>query len=404
MKQRNKILFTAMLWLTSSMTIWAQSSNITISKTLDGESNDAAGEVTHAESDGVCTLTVNPADGKYLAGATAISVRQTIDAGMASARTRSGEPTILAVEVEASGTTNKNGGGNYQFAYDSNCSYAVTVAFLSGASTSVTVDGVVYYGVNNGCTVCGKTEPHYHVGDGTEGSGYESETTPTELTIPASVGGLPVTVISDNAFKGCSTLKKLTIENTESVVKLGQNALSGTGYPWIHVPADKVEEYRTNTDWVRYTDKIVPIGLKTQIALGGVVYYYKLGAAGGGNYYVGNQTNGAGYDSSSELKEIVVKDVITADLNGLSQDIPVTAINTHAFQNCTLLEKVTFLGNVKILNRECFKGCENLRTVVLPSSLLVIDLDAFTGCTNLTSIEIPAAVQNVNAGAFSGCI
>ena len=401
MKQRNKILFTAMLWLTSSMTIWAQSSNITISKTLDGESNDAAGEVTHAESDGVCTLTVNPADGKYLAGATAISVRQTIDAGMASARTRSGEPTILAVEVEASGTTNKNGGGNYQFAYDSNCSYAVTVAFLSGASTSVTVDGVVYYGANNGCTVCGKTEPHYHVGDGTEGSGYESETTPTELTIPASIGGLPVTIISDNAFKGCSTLKKLTIENTEGVVKLGQNALSGTGYPWIHVPADKVEEYRTDTSWKDYKDRIAPLGLKTTVTLDGVIYYYNIN----GYYYAGNGTeHGSGYDAASGRTEIEIKGEIPAAENGTAEAIPVKFVANHAFLGCEQITKVTINDNVSlILGDNAFHDCKNLQEIHISTISSRIPSNCFYGCSSLREVEIPANVIEYYSNAFSGC-
>ena len=97
--------------------------------------------------------------------------------------------------------------------------------------TTSAADGIKLYLVMEaaGCPICGKTEPHYHVGDGTDGSGYDEASAPVDnkLTIPRSVTmtvngeetEIAVTAIAENAFKGLGlTVVVATDETTGAVI------------------------------------------------------------------------------------------------------------------------------------------------------------------------------------------
>ena len=115
------------------------------------------------------------------------------------------------------------------------------------------------------------------------------------------------------------------------------------------------------------------------------------------------------------------------DLDIRSVSIPntVTAIEEHAFQNCSYLSKVTFptklqyvgtcsfsgtalqsvvLPNgTKELNQSAFSGCEKLTSVTISNTLKYIPKYGFSGCKNLTTINIPNSVSRIGFGAFWDC-
>ena len=142
-------------------------------------------------------------------------------------------------------------------------------------------------------------------------------------------------------------------------------------------------------------------GSATNVTIPSTIYGYKVCKIGDGAFY--------------------------EDLDIRSVSIPntVTAIEEHAFQNCSYLYKVTFptklqyvgfcsfkdtalqsvvLPNgTKELDEAAFSGCEKLTSVTISNTLKYIPKYGFSGCKNLTTINIPNSVSRIGFGAFWNC-
>ncbi len=81
----------------------------------------------------------------------------------------------------------------------------------------------------------------------------------------------------------------------------------------------------------------------------------------------------------------------------------VTAIDPHAFEDCSLLTSVTIPNSVTIIDSYVFSGCSGLVSVSIPNSVISINVCAFSGCSSLTSIEIPDSVTYIGMSAFENC-
>ncbi len=83
----------------------------------------------------------------------------------------------------------------------------------------------------------------------------------------------------------------------------------------------------------------------------------------------------------------------------------VETIDYQAFQNCTSLESVNFLGtNVTLINTGAFKGCTALATLYNFDKLTtVVQKLAFENCTSLTTLRFSEGTTIANANAFNGC-
>lgn len=89
--------------------------------------------------------------------------------------------------------------------------------------------------------------------------------------------------------------------------------------------------------------------------------------------YNGLPVKEIGYDVFNYNKDI--KSVVIPD--------SVTAIQAHAFQDCTALENVTMSKELVYLGIGAFRRCENLTELVLPDTLTAVDRLAVSGCTSL---------------------
>ena len=132
---------------------------------------------------------------------------------------------------------------------------------------------------------------------------------------------------------------------------------------------------------------------------------------------------------------------VPSELDG----IPVTTVNEHAFEDCTLLCEVTLPASVHTVLTSAFRGCTALARVrcaadtyfgvcafsgctalceitpitnasegvfedctaltALPlcEGVRVIESEAFAGCTGLTAVVLPDSVETVEGLAFRGC-
>ena len=189
-----------------------------------------------------------------------------------------------------------------------------------------------------------------------------------DITIPTDFGRFPVTAIGDDAFRGCSALKKVTIP--QSVTSIGDSAFAG-----CH-----------NLDSVTINDAATSIGnraftecpLTTTLSLG--------------------------------KKITTIGDEAFYDCRGLtSVTIPpsVTSIGKKAFLQCIHLKTLSFGENIKTnietIGDDAFYYCIELESVTIPQSVTSIGNDVFGQCHDLQSLTIKDAATSIGHRAFLGC-
>ena len=189
-----------------------------------------------------------------------------------------------------------------------------------------------------------------------------------DINIPTDFGRFPVTAIGDDAFRGCSALKKVTIP--QSVTSIGDSAFAGC----------------RNLDSLTINDAATSIGnraftecpLTTTLSLG--------------------------------KKITTIGDEAFYDCRGLtSVTIPpsVTSIGKKAFYQCIHLKTLSFGENIKTnietIGDEAFYYCIELESVTIPQSVTSIGNDAFGQCHDLQSLTIKDAATSIGHRAFLGC-
>ncbi len=198
------------------------------------------------------------------------------------------------------------------------------------------------------CTVCGKiastnTSGYYTYGvdDGEVYILDVDDSISGKVTVPSTLGGFPVTMISEEAFIDCAELTSVIIPN--GVTDIGNAAFqSCTNLKSITIP-DSV----TYIGWFAFRD-------------------------------------------CTSLENVMLG-------NGI------TSLDYCTFEGCTSLENITIPDRVTFIGDFVFNGCENLVSVDMPDNIEVIGNEAFEFCTNLTSITIPVGVTYIGNWAFLGC-
>jgi hypothetical protein len=83
--------------------------------------------------------------------------------------------------------------------------------------------------------------------------------------------------------------------------------------------------------------------------------------------------------------------------------VRVIAIGAKAFQNSTLLTKVTMTSQITSIGEYAFNGCSALEEVSGYTNVTSIGQYAFSGCSKLTEFHIYSALTTVGKSAFNNC-
>ncbi len=158
------------------------------------------------------------------------------------------------------------------------------------------------------------------------------------VTIPAEIGGIPVTAIADEAFKAVNNMNAVVIPT--SVKQIGVAAFYGCKY----------------LATVTLPDSVTEIGKSA-------------------------------FEGCTSLTSVTLSNSIKEIASG-------------AFALCTALESVSFTESVEIISEGAFMGCTALTTVDFSASVKEIKDTAFYGCTALESVEIPATVLTFGKYVF----
>lgn len=161
------------------------------------------------------------------------------------------------------------------------------------------------------------------------------------LSIPATLGGLPVTDIGVSAFQNKTLLTSVVIP--DSVSNISSSAFWGCS------------------------------GL-TSVTIGKNVSV------------IGNSA----FRNCSGLTTVSIPD-------------KVWSLGESVFWGCSGLTRVSIGSGVETLKLHAFRECTNLTRIILPDSLKSIGAYGFYGCTKLKSIVIPDKVTYIGQEAFRGC-
>jgi hypothetical protein len=187
--------------------------------------------------------------------------------------------------------------------------------------------------------------------------------TGTDITIPETLGGYPVTSIGCEAFKNCTYLKSVVIPN--SVTSIGYGAFRNcTSLTSVSLPSSL---YNISPDMFAYCTSLTNVNIPDSI----------------------REIDSGAFSNCSSLKSVHIPD------NVYSMD--------GAFQNCTSLTEVNIPESMNCISRNVFYNCTSLTNIVIPSSVTSIGDNAFSYCTGLTSINIPSSVTSIGFGAFRYC-
>ena len=238
----------------------------------------------------------------------------------------------------------------------------------------------------------------------------------TDIVIPSTYNGLPVTAIGDSVFYGCGTIKSITMP--DSLTSIGWGAFSGcASLESITIPdsvteiGDGVFGYCTSLTSITIPDSVTEIG----DGVFGTCISLKRVTIGDSVTSIGNSA----FSYCSSLTSITIPD-------------GVTSIGEGAFDGCSALEYNTYdnalyLGNennpyvalikpvneditdcqinneTKVIGGGAFSYCTSLTSITIPDSVTYMGDAAFEGCTSLTSITIPDSVTYIGDRAFIDC-
>ena len=162
----------------------------------------------------------------------------------------------------------------------------------------------------------------------------------TEVIIPESIDGYPVTKIGSYAFAECTVLSVLVLP--ESITHIDVGAFEECAFQSIIIP-----------------EGVVNIG----------IFAFKNCTA----------------------------------LEHISLPTGITKINQEMFANCTSLKSITMPDGITSIGYKAFSNCTSLQITELPCAVEWITESSFENCTSLSHIVLPEKVSSIGSRAFWGC-
>lgn len=205
----------------------------------------------------------------------------------------------------------------------------------------------------------------------------------SELVIPESYKGKPVTSINSNAFRfGSGSITSITIPASINII----DSMCST--------VETVYYDGTIADWCSIQFK------------GGENITNPMASAS--NFYI--KSNG----EYAKLTSVVIPDGVEriggyqfygfADITSVSISDSVTSIGNYAFYNCENITSVTISNSVTGIGDYAFYNCENITTLTIGNKVEKIGERAFYNSKSLTSLAIPDSVTKLGYAAFYNCI
>jgi len=262
----------------------------------------------------------------------------------------------------------------------------------------------------------------------------------TDVVIPTTYKGYPVTSIGEDAFYKCTSLtsikigenvksigkwafyectKLLSVEMPNSITKIGSSAFRACKSLTSVVISENVTSIGNYafSECYKLTNVILPSAVTTIgdcafsacSSLSNIeIQNSKLDL--GNNVFSGcnkiiKEQNGLKYIRANNNDYFIVIGVVDDKQSQYKIEFGATIISDYAFSECTSLTNIQIPNSVISLGDYAFLYCASLKTIVFDqnSSMINIGNGAFGGCESLLNIEVPNSVTDIGYEAFWGC-
>lgn len=237
--------------------------------------------------------------------------------------------------------------------------------------------------------------------------------TDTTIVIPSMYQGCPVWEISECAFKDCTQITEVYVQ--EGIQYIGLDAFANcTSLSAIHLPAS----LKSATSGYVYDPQGTFFGCPLEsITLdpGNEVFVVEDGCLIDDSDLSGNYRTviAACHNAKIPMPKNYISIVIAPGAFSASAGItqldlsPMYSLSTNAFAGCPDLTIVSLTG----LSAIGFSNCTSLQSVTIQKSdweyeqdnALHVITKAFKNCSSLTSLTLPANLTSIQADAFVGC-
>lgn len=194
-----------------------------------------------------------------------------------------------------------------------------------------------------------------------------------------------ISEISNGAFEGCTSLKKITIPY--GVISIGDRAFYGcTSLHDLDLPNSVVTIGKTSFQNCKSLENVDIPNSVENIGEGAFIECSSLQSI----------------DIPTSVKEIGKCAFMWCySLQSINIPYGLHRIEDGTFQQCSSIKSLSIPNSVKSIGDVAFWGCESLQCVELPNGIVSIGVGTFSNCLTLQSVNIPNSVISIGDGAFN---
>lgn len=230
-----------------------------------------------------------------------------------------------------------------------------------------------------------------------------------DIEIPALLGGIPVKVISREAF--CNGKYITSVVIPEGVTEIGKYAFCGCiGLRSVTFPGSlkSVEEGAfygcrslTEASFSEGLTKIGSFAFYGCIHLTGASFPSTLKSIGDSAFQgcgmLGNVSFGSALETIGDTAFMGCQSLESVDLSEVSD------LGAGAFMKCHSLKKAVLGDRIPEILPDTFRECGSLETVAIGSELSKIGVSAFEGCSSLQRFSGNDSLREIASVAFKDC-